>query len=71
MKFGSIARTLEYDDPHGHLLFTFDAGSRGAKSLCLEHHAPQKPRPPQYDIAFQRTKEYLESCGYQVETFGH
>jgi hypothetical protein len=69
VKFGSVARTLEYDDSHGRLLFTFDAGSGGAKSICLEHHSSREPRSPQYEIAFQRTKEYLESCGYQVETF--
>ena len=70
VKFGEIARTLDYDDPHGHILFTFDIGSKGNKSLCLEHHAPQTPRSPHYGIAFERTKQYLESCGYEVEIYG-
>jgi hypothetical protein len=70
VRFGAVGRTLDYDDSQGQILFTFDAGSRGPKSICLEHHAPKKPRPPHYEIAFQRTKQYLESCGYEVETFG-
>ena len=70
VKFGKYARTLEYDDPQERILFTFDVGSKGNKSLCLEHHAPQMPRSPRYDIAFDRAKQYLESCGYEVEIYG-
>jgi hypothetical protein len=70
VRFGKHARTLNYDDPHDHFLFTFDIGSKGNKSLCLEHHAPQAPRRPRYGIAFERTKKYLESCGYEVEIYG-
>ncbi len=70
VRFGKYARTLDYDDPHGHILFTFDIGSKGNKSLCLEHHAPQTSRSQQYGIAFERTKKYLESCGYEVEVYG-
>jgi hypothetical protein len=69
-KFGKVARTLEYEDPQGHLVFTFDLGSGGDKSLCLEHFTPQSQRVPRYRVAFERAKEYLESCGYQVEIFG-
>jgi hypothetical protein len=79
VKFGKIARTLEYDDAEGHILFTFDMGSKfdfknpngpGKNSLCLEHHAPSTPRSSQYAVAFERTKQYLESCGYEVEIYG-
>ena len=70
VRFGKIARTLEYDDAHGRIVFTFDLGSQGNKSLCLEHHAPKTPRAQQYDLAFERTKQFLESHGYQVETYG-
>jgi len=70
VKFGKYARTLEYDDHQVHILFTFDLGSKGNKSLCLEYHAPQTPRGPRYDVAFDRTKQYLESCGYEVEIYG-
>ena len=79
MKFGEIARTLEYDDADDHMLFTFDMGSKfdfknpnglDKNSLCLEHHAPSTPRSPRYAIAFGRTKQFLESCGYEVEIYG-
>lgn len=70
VRFGKCARTIDYVDQYGHILFTFDIGSKGKKSLCLEHHAPQAPRSPQYGVAFERTKKYLESCGYEVETYG-
>ncbi|MBI3415616.1 MAG: hypothetical protein HY043_09910 [Verrucomicrobia bacterium] len=70
VKLGKLARTIDYDDPHGHILFTFDAGSKGNTSLCLEHHAPQTSRTPRYAIAFERAKQYLESCGYEVEIYG-
>ncbi len=70
LKFGRVARTLEYDDPQGHIVFTFDLGQGGDKSLCLEHYLPQNQRVPRYRIAFARAKEYLESCGYSVEVYG-
>jgi hypothetical protein len=70
VKFGSAARTLEYGDQQGHLVFTFDLGSGGEKSLCLEHWSPQTQRVPRYRVAFERAKQYLESCGYQVEVYG-
>ena len=70
VKFGSTARTLEYDDHQGHLVFSFDVGSGGDKSLCLEHLSPQNQRVPRYRLAFERAKQYLESCGYHVETYG-
>ena len=79
VKFGKVARTLDYDDPEEHILFTFDLGSKfdfknptgpGKNSLCLEHHAPSTSRSPQYALAFERTKQYLESCGYEVEIYG-
>jgi hypothetical protein len=70
VKFGRIGRTLEYNDAHGAVLFTFDLGSKGSKSLCLEHHPPARRRTSNYDIAFKRTLLYMQSCGYEVETFG-
>jgi hypothetical protein len=70
VKFGKIARTLDYNDPEGHLVFTFDRGPGGDKSICLEHHAPRKQSVPRYSIAFERAKEFLESCDYQVEIHG-
>jgi hypothetical protein len=78
VKFGKYARTIDYDDAAGHILFTFDVGSKfdfknlsgpGKNSLCLEHHSPQK-RGPNYGIAFERVKQHLESIGYEVEICG-
>ena len=68
--FSRDARALDYDDPQGHLVFTFDLGSAGNKSICLEHFSSQTQRVPRYRLAFERTKEFLESCGYQVEVYG-
>jgi hypothetical protein len=70
VKFGRTARTLEYDDHQGQLVFSVDLGSGGDKSLCLEHWSPQNQRVPRYRLAFERAKQYLESCGYHVETYG-
>ena len=79
VKFGKYARTIDYDDAAGHILFTFDAGSKfdfknpsgpGKNSLCLEYYAPQASRSPNYGIAFERVKGHLESLGYEVEICG-
>jgi len=70
VKFGRIARTLEYEDSHERIIFTFDGSPKSPKWLTLEHHASKTPRGPRYGIAFERTKRYLESCGYQVEIYG-
>ncbi len=79
VKFGKIAHTIDYDDAAGHILFTLDVGSKfdfknpsgpGKNSLCLEHHPADWPRSPRYAVAFERTKQYLESCGYEVEIYG-
>ena len=69
IKFGRIARTIEYDDGNMQLVFTFDFGDAG-KRVVLEHFSSDKQRPVQYSIAFQRTKEYLASCGYHVGVHG-
>jgi hypothetical protein len=79
VKFGKYARTLEYEDAEGCIRFTFDAGSKfdfknpsgaGKDSLCLEHHGSSTPRTARYVLAFERTKQFLESCGYDVEIYG-
>jgi hypothetical protein len=68
VKFGKSARTVEYDDPVEHILFTFDF--RDQITVVLEHHAPATPRSPGYAIAFQRTKDFLASKFARVEVFG-
>jgi hypothetical protein len=69
VKFGKYARTIDYDDSIGHILFTFDGSERGPHTLTLEHHSPQN-RAPNYGIAFERVKQHLESIGYEVEIYG-
>jgi hypothetical protein len=64
------ARTVEYCDSLGAIEFGFDIPSAEAKSLILEHHSTRKPRPDRYDVAFERSLRFLESCGYRVGTFG-
>jgi hypothetical protein len=70
VKFGRIARTIEYKDLESQIMFTLDGSPRGPKWITLEHHAPRTPRAPQYSLAFDRVKQYLESCGFQVEVYG-
>jgi hypothetical protein len=79
LKLGKYARTIEYDDADEHILFTFDLGSKfdfknpsgpGKNSLSLEHHPPSTPRSPRYALAFERTKQFMESHGFDVEIYG-
>ena len=65
-----VARVLECEDEAGVIEFGLDSGDHGDKSLCLEHHPASWPRGPRYDLAFHCAKEFLESCGYQVEVYG-
>jgi hypothetical protein len=67
--FGKVARTVEYQDAAGTILFTFDVGE-GERSLVLEHHGIRRPRMPNYGEAFARSKQFLESRGYEVGEFG-
>jgi hypothetical protein len=66
--FGAIARTVEYHDPHEDFRFTFDITA--PKSVVLEHRSSSTPRSERYTIAFERTKQCLESLGYHVEVYG-
>jgi hypothetical protein len=70
VKIGKIARTLEYEDADGRMMFAFDGSPKGPKHLVLEHGAmdgdvkTEIPRGARYDIAFERTRQYLLSRGY-------
>ena len=67
VRFSSeVARVLECDDATGRIEFTLDAGSKGDRSICLEHHPCDWPRGTRYDLAFQQARQYLELCGYEV-----
>jgi hypothetical protein len=65
-----VARVLECDAPGGTIEFTVDAGSSGDRSICLEHHPPGWTRGADYSAAFEAAREYLVSCGYEVEVYG-
>jgi len=65
-----VARVLECDDATGRIKFGLDSGSKGDRSICLEHHPADWPRGRRYDLAFRCAKEYLESCGFEVEIYG-
>jgi hypothetical protein len=69
VKWGHVARTVIYQDSDGEILFTWDASDKGQKRIVLEHHAPEIPRGSKYNIAFERTKQYMESCGFNVEVY--
>ncbi len=64
---GGIGQTVIYEDEMGPMIFAFSGGAKGSKSVCLQHYDAEMPRSPQYDVAFERSKQYLESLGYVVE----
>ena len=76
VRVGKIARTLEYEDSEGRMMFAFDGSPKGQKHLVLEHGAmdgdikTEIPRGARYDLAFERTRQYLLSRGYEVEIYG-
>jgi hypothetical protein len=71
VRFSSeIARVLECHLPSGMITFTLDAGPSGGGSICLEHHPATWPRDSNYDAAFEAARQYLLSCGYEVEIYG-
>jgi hypothetical protein len=64
------ARVLECDVLGGRIDFTLDSGSRGDRSICLEHHPATRTRDATYIAAFEAARQYLVSCGYEVEIDG-
>jgi len=65
-----VARVMNYDDAQGRIEFTLDSSDKGDKWVVLEHDPRNWPSGPRYDLAFQRTKQFLESCGFTVEIYG-
>ena len=65
-----VARVLECADAEGCIEFTLDAGSKGDRSICLEHHARDRPRDARYMRAFECARQFLVACGFEVETYG-
>jgi hypothetical protein len=70
VRFGQLARTLEYQDADGLILFTFDLSPADPKRITLEHNV-SLPRGIRYDKAFEATRKYLEARGYVVNIFDH
>jgi predicted enzyme related to lactoylglutathione lyase len=64
---GAIGQTVIYEDAMGPMIFAFSDGSKDGKSVCLQHYDPETSRSPQYNVAFERSRQYLESLGYVVE----
>ena len=71
VKFGTVARTIDYTDDVATITFTFDVepGQSPPWTLILEHDY-QAPRTATYLLAFNRTKQFLESRGYKVQVDG-
>jgi hypothetical protein len=65
---GDVEGVLECEDAIGTIEFTLDVGSKCDRSICLQHHPASAPRGQRYDLAFLKAKQFLESCGYFVET---
>jgi hypothetical protein len=73
IRFGKVARTIDYADDVGALLFTFDVKGKdqsGKSTFVLEHWAKAARRDARYDQAFHRIREFLESRGIRVEIWG-
>ncbi len=68
--YGRTARTLEYSDQRGQLIFTVDLTGSGPNSFYLEHWTDRSERDGRYAIAYERAKAYIESCGYNVQEYG-
>ena len=70
-----LAWTLTYDDALGRLIFVFECGEK-PKSVRLdrspiENHqilvVRDEAMRARVDLALERTKTFLVSCGYEVE----
>jgi hypothetical protein len=64
-------QALEYRDSTVHIAFGWEVHVNAKdKSCTLWHHAPHRRRGPGYDLAFERSKQLLESRGWRVEIGG-
>ncbi len=70
-----IARTLDYEDSRGKLVFVFEFGSTGPFTLhrqplntrkCVQFAAENRAW---LTLACERSRAHLQSCGYEVEVF--
>ena len=70
VKFGSAVRTILYDDSYGTLKFTFDVDTSGGKKLLYLDPKMKTiigSEQERIDLAYEKVKEYLGSCGYEVQ----
>jgi hypothetical protein len=67
--YREAAHVIAYEDSEGQLLFAFDLGSEGDRSLALEWSGgiERWRDASRAKTAFERAKRFLEACGYQVE----
>jgi len=65
-----VARVVEYQEGDTKILFTLDSSENGDGWITLEHHPKSWARSPKYEIAFSRTKKFLESCNFKIEVYG-
>jgi hypothetical protein len=75
--FGRIGRSLIYEDSKWNLLFSFDFSMPDGKKIVVykaKLTGDQKPIPSDLseadkshiELAFERVKKYVVSCGYQI-----
>jgi len=78
VSFGRIGRTLCYEDKEGALLFCFEAApstdpAKKKWTIFLGNRAlsgdgkEMIPASARIETAFVRAKNYLITCGYEVE----
>jgi hypothetical protein len=71
VKLGQKARTILYEDSYGTIKFTFDVDVSSEEKTVYLDPKPKtiiQSEQTRIDLAYERTKEYLRSCGYQVKT---
>jgi len=77
VSFGQIARTLVYQDHEGTLVFCYDVAPPIAPETKWTVYLGEQalsgdsksiiPPSPRTQIGFERTSDYLVSCGYTVQ----
>lgn len=75
--FGRVGRSLIYEDSKGSFLFSFDFAMPNGKKIVVyktKRTGDLKPIPDdlfeadkvRIQLAFERVKEYVVSCGFQI-----
>lgn len=65
IKFGKTARTIQYKDLKGEIIFTFDFNAN--REIEVEPSHGPNGQELRYKTAFERTIEFVKSCGYQAK----